>query len=389
MLLNLTQASFTKFGRIESAGFEQATASIPMAHVRQTEVTDKVVRRLFMNKRSATVLDILDGTAILFIGADAADLDTFLLDKTVVIDSGIFYYVTPLISTAVISTAYQYEPDIIAVEPHNRPAGITPQISPSVVHTLFFHEKEVNFVFKGESHPFWELTYVDSGALSNKIGDMEYVMSTGSIMLCLPNRFHSQSAADSGHVRYLTATFDMEFCEPELFDGIVFEADDYLKNLLSAIITENRGSMIYSDDLILCYLKELIIALIRIRKIERCLKISHPAVRKTMENKIAAQAAEYVRNHLNKPLTVQEIARSIPVSESYLSTVFRRSTGGSLSRYISELKLEHAKELLLTGRFSVTEIAEALGYSNVHYFSTQFKKVFLITPTQYADSILK
>ncbi|MHB1455178.1 MAG: AraC family transcriptional regulator [Saccharofermentanales bacterium] len=389
MLLNLTQAVFAKYGRIEHSGFAKAVADLSLEFTKRTEVTDKTVRRLFRNAVSSTVLDILDGTAILFIGTDAAELSTFLLDKTVVIQPGIYYYVTPLISTALISAAYRCEPESIAVEPHDRPAGITPQISPTVVHTLFFHEKEVNFVFKGESHPFWELTYVDTGTMTNKIGDAECTMSAGSIMLCLPNCFHSQSAAGSGHVRYLTVTFDMEFGEPELFDGIVFEADDYLKNLLSAIITENRGSKIYSDDLILCYLKELIISLIRIRKIERCLKISHPAVRKTMENKIAAQASLYVRDHLNKPLTVQEIAQSIPVSESYLSTVFRRSTGGSLRRYISGLKLVRAKELLLTGRFSVTEIAEELGYSNVHYFSTQFKKEFSISPTQYADSILK
>lgn len=389
MLLNLTQPAFAKFGKVENSGFEKAVLALSLEFTKQTEVTDKTVRRLLKNDASVTVLDILDGTAILFIGSDAADLKTFLLDKTVVINPGVYYYVTPLMNTAVISTAYGCLPGTVAVEPHDRPAGITPLISPSVVHTLFYHEKEMNFVFKGESHPFWELTYVDTGDMSNKIGNTEYRMSAGKIMLCLPNRFHSQSAAGSGHVRYLTVTFDMEFCEPELFDGVVFDADDYLKNLLSAIVTENRSSKIYSDDLILCYLKELIISLIRIRKIESCLKISHPAVRKTMENKITAHTIRYVSNNPGKPLTVCEIAQSIPVSESYLSTLFRKSTGKSLNRYINETKLARAKELILTGQFTMTEIAENLGYNNVHYFSSQFKKEFSISPTQYADSILK
>ena len=389
MLQKLTDVSVERLGELPEAGFDEAVAGLGLTVVRRMVVTDKTVTRLFRNEGSATVLDIVDGTAILFAGERPDALETFLLDRTVVLRRGIFYYITPLIHTAGIAVGYDGLPAVVPIEPHERPAGMTPQIQPSRVHTLFYQEKDGQFVFKGESHPFWELTYVDSGRLLNRIDGTDHTLRPGQMMLCLPDRFHSQAASGGAPVRYLTVTFDMAFAEPEILDGIVFDADDYLKNLLSAIVTESRENKIYADDLVLCYLKELIIALIRIRRIERYLRIAHPAVRRTMENKIAAQANEYIDAHLDQPLTVRDIARSIPVSESYLSTIYRQSTGRPLIRAIREAKLTRAKELIASGAHTVTDIAEMLGYGSVHYFSAQFKKEFGVTPTRFAGTILR
>ncbi|MDD2393219.1 MAG: AraC family transcriptional regulator [Eubacteriales bacterium] len=388
MLANLTTKTFSKFGSVENDGFDAAVSRLGISFTRRFAVTDKTVRRLFINEDSDTILDIDEGTAILFAGKTPAELETFLLDKTVRIDPEIYYYITPLINTAEISIGYSGTPSVTLTDPHERPEGITPSIDPYLVRTLLYHEKEPNFRFKGESHPFWELTFVDLGDMCNLVEEKEYELKQGDLMLCLPDQFHSQYSRSGKAVRYLTVSFEMRFSDPGIFDGTVFECDEYMRNLMAAIMTEARGSRIYSEDLILCYLKELIISLLRVNKIESSLKMSHPAVRRSMENKIAEQAKAYVADKLCEHMTVLDVARSIPVSESYMSKVFRKAEGVSLNNYIIERKLEKAKELLAAGDRSVTEIAEYLGYSNVHYFSAQFKRVYGISPKAFTGTIM-
>jgi len=51
------------------------------------------------------------------------------------------------------------------------------------------------------------------------------------------------------------------------------------------------------------------------------------------------------------------------------------------------MKIEAAKELIRTGQMNFTQISEKLGYTSIHYFSRQFKKVTGMTPSEYASSI--
>lgn len=389
MLLNLTSVSFASYGTVPKDGFDKTVSDYGFDFIKQREVTDKVVARVFQNPDSVTVLDIFDGNAILFVGETPSGLKTFLLDKTVCIKPGIYYYIVPLLNSAKISTSSSKNTRIIPIDPQDRPQGLIAHINPSKIHTLFYQEKELNFSFKGEKHPFWELTYIDTGCMQNKINDTVLLTPAHSVLLFPPNQFHSQFACDNTPVRYLTITFDMDFPEPELFDSVLFTADESMIRLFQNLLREYREQLIYSDDLVLCYLKELIISMIRLQKIEHYLKSASSTARKVVENDLVYHAKEYIRKNITLPITVGEIARSIPVSETYLSTIFKRYEHQSLKRYINNSKLELAKKYIVTGKYSFTEISELLGYNNIHYFSTQFKKAYSMTPTEYADSILK
>lgn len=54
-------------------------------------------------------------------------------------------------------------------------------------------------------------------------------------------------------------------------------------------------------------------------------------------------------------------------------------------KYLTQLRIEYAKELLITGRYSIGEIAEMCGFENVYYFSTVFKKHTGIPPSKYFE----
>ena len=95
-------------------------------------------------------------------------------------------------------------------------------------------------------------------------------------------------------------------------------------------------------------------------------------------------ALEYIEKHfLSTRITVGYLAELCGISESYLKKIFIKKFGIPPVKYIIQLKMNYACDLLRYGQYSITQIAELLGYSNVYYFSRQFKESLGMTPTEF------
>ncbi|MBE6572545.1 MAG: helix-turn-helix transcriptional regulator [Ruminococcaceae bacterium] len=82
-------------------------------------------------------------------------------------------------------------------------------------------------------------------------------------------------------------------------------------------------------------------------------------------------------------LTVSKLAQACDISPEYFRMLFRRNFGISPIKYINDLKLTRAKELLLSGMYSVATAAEMAGYSDISYFSREFRKNVGVPPSEY------
>ena len=91
----------------------------------------------------------------------------------------------------------------------------------------------------------------------------------------------------------------------------------------------------------------------------------------------------YIKNHTNGPLSVDDVARQISRSRSYLMRQFKAETGMQVNAYIAQCKLEEACDMLTYSSIGLSEISTYLGYSSQSYFQNVFKKAFGITPMQY------
>ncbi|WP_127584905.1 response regulator [Paenibacillus koleovorans] len=94
-------------------------------------------------------------------------------------------------------------------------------------------------------------------------------------------------------------------------------------------------------------------------------------------------AIEYIREHYAEAISVVEIAAYLDIRSTYLSTLFKKETGTTLSEYIESIRMERAKELLKDGHLRINEIAEMLGYNNANYFASVFNKVVGTYPSEY------
>ncbi|MET7426938.1 AraC family transcriptional regulator [Dactylosporangium sp. NPDC005555] len=92
---------------------------------------------------------------------------------------------------------------------------------------------------------------------------------------------------------------------------------------------------------------------------------------------------EAMRENLGEQLTVDRMARMALFSKFHFTRVFQRITGISPGRFMSALRLQRAKQLLISTSLSVTEISHEVGYSSVGTFSTRFSSTVGISPSTY------
>ena len=96
------------------------------------------------------------------------------------------------------------------------------------------------------------------------------------------------------------------------------------------------------------------------------------------------QAVAYIREHYSDPdICVSEIAGALGISEGHLSHMFKKETGGTLLSWLTKCRIREAIRLLKDSSMKVYEIAEAVGYRDIAYFSATFKRITGHSPSEY------
>lgn len=91
---------------------------------------------------------------------------------------------------------------------------------------------------------------------------------------------------------------------------------------------------------------------------------------------------EYIHEHFAEDFTLNDLAEKVFISRNYLSHIFKKATGESFNNYLTKVRMEKAKGMILEGKYLIYEIAERVGYKNIPYFSTLFKKITGFNPTE-------
>lgn len=98
---------------------------------------------------------------------------------------------------------------------------------------------------------------------------------------------------------------------------------------------------------------------------------------------VASQIMQWVESHYSEKFSLDELAQSIGLSRSYTSRIFRQQTGGSIHEYLLTRRIKKSCDLLRTSPLSIDAIAQEVGFIEVTYFITCFKKMMSQTPLQY------
>jgi two-component system response regulator YesN len=89
------------------------------------------------------------------------------------------------------------------------------------------------------------------------------------------------------------------------------------------------------------------------------------------------------KNYNNKEISLNYVSDEMGISSTYLSTIFSTETNETFIEYLTKLRMEKAKDLLLTTELRSSEIAFYIGYQDAHYFSYLFKKYTKMSPRDF------
>ena len=107
------------------------------------------------------------------------------------------------------------------------------------------------------------------------------------------------------------------------------------------------------------------------------------SVPKSHKSKIAPAMEIIHSEFLTRDFSIGELAAMCGMGECYFQKLFKKIYGVSPKRYVIQLKINHACDLLRLERYTVTQIAELCNFSDIYFFSRQFKEYMGITPTEF------
>lgn len=269
--------------------------------------------------------------------------------------------------------------------------------------SIHYYEFDKEFVFDGESHDFWEVVYVDSGEVEIGAGDRKLYLKQGEIVFHEPNEFHTIKPHNKA-ANVFIISFVCPSAAMNLFRKKNFILPPPLRRNISSIIEEYKKTfkpMLFGDhqfelleapiiggqQMIRAYLEQLLILLIRY---EQENQVSHifPS-KESLESHLSACIIEIIDESTYRKITVDSICEKLNYSKAHLSRIFKEASGYTILEYILKRKIKEAKLLIREERYSFTQISDMLGFDNPHYFSTVFKRVANMTPTEYKSSVMK
>ncbi len=385
MIENLNRQTFTGYGRIlrdrlPNRGFPQGEdwAEAVCRYTAGEPYFQRCTEPLYLDfEQGMTVLAVRDAQRAAF----------FYLDKPVCLAAGVEFALVP----------YQQECSVRLSRPKAAALERTQPLTAAdnlkigdclrlgEIYTLFYHEEESGFLFKGEAHSMYELTYVDRGRLHCVVDGSGYSLKQGQLMLFGPNQWHMQYAELDAPVRFLTIAFDLESDLPLPLADRVIDLSSAEAALLKGVLRETEQNDAYSGDFIRCNLKLLLLDILRDSGGRRD-RLKTPLALHN-ENQLISRSLQYIADHVYDRLSVELVAKEVGVSTSHLTALFRRQLSISPGEYIRRVKLEESKTLIREGRHNLTQIAALLHYSTIHHFSRQFKDNFGLSPSEYAKTL--
>ncbi len=107
---------------------------------------------------------------------------------------------------------------------------------------------------------------------------------------------------------------------------------------------------------------------------------------KVKHSDVVYKVMEYVKQNFHRKISLDDVARTVYLSRSYLSCIFKEETGQSLFSYINKVRVEKSKLYLLDNAVPLVDVAALCGFEDQSYFTKVFKKETGLSPKKYRDS---
>ena len=192
----------------------------------------------------------------------------------------------------------------------------------------------------------------------------------------------------------------------KFFEKKLLKLSDSVRNLMGMLIAEARRCiktplddpytekmekkedfLFGSQQLIRIYLEQMLIYMIRRNSSPPMTVPVSQFVNLKNNSAVYKRVIAYMEDHIRENITLCDLCHDNMIGRSQLQKIFQEQHQCGAMDFFSRLKIAYARQLIRENQMNFTQISEFLGYSSIHYFSRQFKKISGITPTEYITSI--
>lgn len=229
----------------------------------------------------------------------------------------------------------------------------------------------------------YQLLYIASGKSHFFIDGKEHILTAGHMVIFHPDepqhyKYYKEDRTSvywvhftGSQVEKILEHYNIIRSEKIIYSGT---SPDF-QWLFGQIIQELQLCRKQYDEMLTLLLRNIFIL------IRRSLEINKKFT-DTMEKEVS-YAIYYFRDNFNKEINVDEYAQSLNISVSWFIRCFRQITGMTPLQYVINLRISNAQMLLETSDYTISQIAESVGYENALYFSRLFHKQTGISPKEY------
>lgn len=241
---------------------------------------------------------------------------------------------------------------------------------------MISREHGADKIYYGDhSHSFFELYLLFSGEAKCVIDGKEIVLSAGDALLLPPDISHRYVASKEP---FLRAALAFSSCDLPLPRGEykIFRISREVHENSEFILKHSENDDIFTPDLISGRLAETVAL------VTRELADTLPSFNRRAEDPRLSVAKDFIHNNRGRMLSGDDVAKECCISRKQLDRIFKSYTGKTVHDYLTSVRVEYAKQLLL-GEKSVKEICYALGFENESGFVSFFKRHFGMPPGAY------
>ncbi len=387
MYLKTTSPQFLKYGTVTDK-----PSAYPV-HVESFEGKDLGDFLIYDEK---VWISLLEGIALLII-YENGEFYQFVIHRSPIINPGVAFTIVSLTQGSLVELSYQSHSDMkydkIPIPGTQIYEPIRSHFEITNIYAYYYNVKGKDYSFSGESHYYWELTYVDTGEIEMVIDGEHHTLESQNMVLFLPGQFHRQYIKGNNASSYLTIMFDMNV-EARFFQHLKNrvvvcnkELYDLAKKFIQQTTLLEQGSLLYAQDSILLTLKELMINLLQVdEEKEESNKVIN-LIQSQFENELLNEINNYIQKKIYEPISIVDLCNHFSVSRSTLQSLFKKYLNEPPKKYINDLKMAHAQRLILEGKHTITEVSLKLGFNSIHYFSRKFKSHYGMSPSEYLQSV--
>ena len=227
-------------------------------------------------------------------------------------------------------------------------------------------------------HNFFELEYIVEGDGECIINGVSHKIESHTLFLSTPSDFHELKF--NKDTKIINLQFLPEMLNPEIYhilkNPIVFnDSKAAFFNYITPICSYGPQSGNY-NKMFVKYMLNATLFLISSQYIHNTGKMVYQI------NDYFHKTIMYINNHFDEELTLADLAKKVNLTPEYMSRIFKKHSGQRLSDYITNVRMNHAYNLVINTVLSINEIAVASGYNSCPHFIREFKKKYGNSPNK-------